>query len=473
MAGSVGELQTSLLFWGERRSRWVLAATVLGSALTFIDMTVVPVAVPAVGAEFGMGSVGLTWIANAYTLSLAAFVLLGGSLGDRYGRRNIFLIGVACFTLCSAGCALAPGPEVLIAFRALQGIGAALLAPSSIAILEASFAPRDRARAIGAWTALTAVATATGPLVGGWLVQTAGWRWVFLVNIPIGVAVVLVARQHVPESKNPSACLRLDLTGAVLLVAALGALAYGLTAWAQSRPTDPAVGGPLVVGVVLLVLFLLRERWATSPLLPLEVFAERLFVGSNLVTFLVYAPMGATFFLLPVVLQLGAGFSPLAAGTAVMPVALLLTVFSASVGRWAGRAGPRVPVIAGCLLAALGLALLTGVGSGSNSVLTVILPVCVFGAGLTLYVTPLTAAALSSLPDARAGLASGINNAVARTAALLAVAAVPLVGDLARGGLAEPQRALDGFSTVMWIGAAALVAGGALSAALIRPEPVE
>lgn len=473
MTRSVGELQVSLLFWGERRSRWVLCATVLGSAMTFIDMTVVPVAVPAVGAEFGLGSVGLTWVANAYTLSLAAFVLLGGSLGDRYGRRNIFLTGVACFTLCSAACALAPGPEVLIAIRALQGIGAALLAPSSIAILEASFAPRDRARAIGAWTGLTAVATATGPLVGGWLVQTAGWRWVFLVNLPIGLAVMLITRRHVPESRNPSACLQLDLPGAVLLVAALGALAYGLTSWAQSRPTDPVVGGPLVAGLVLLVLFLLRERRATSPLLPLEVFAERLFVGSNLVTFLVYAPMGATFFLLPVVLQLGTGLSPLAAGTAVMPIAVLLTMFSASVGRWAGRAGPRAPVVTGCLLAALGLALLTGMESGSNRVLTVILPICVFGAGLTLYVTPLTAAALSSLPDARAGLASGINNAVARTAALLAVAAVPLVGDLARGGLAEPERALDGFSTVMWIGAAVLAAGGALSAALIRPEPVE
>ena len=456
-----------LLSWGERRSRWVLAATVLGSAMTFIDMTVVPVAVPAVGAEFGMGSVGLTWVANAYTLSLAAFVLLGGSLGDRYGRRRIFLVGVACFTLCSAGCALAPGPEVLIVLRAVQGIGAALLAPSSIAVLEASFAPRDRGRVIGAWTGLTAVATATGPLVGGWLVQTAGWRWVFLVNLPIGSAVLLIARRHLPESRNPSACLRLDLPGAVLLVAALGALAYGLTDWAQSRPADPAVGGPLLVGAVLLVLFLLRERRATSPLLPLEVFAERQFVGSNLVTFVVYAPTAAAFFLLPVVLQLGAGLSPLAAGTAVTPIAVLLTVFSASVGRWAGRAGPRVPVITGCLLAALGLALLTGMESGSNYVLAVILPVSVFGAGLTLYVTPLTSAALSSLPDARAGLASGINNAVARTAGLLAVAAIPLVGGLGETGPTDPARIREAFSVVMGLSAGLLATGGLLSAVVL------
>lgn len=473
MTDPVSGLPASLLFWGERRSWWVLAATVLGSALTFIDMTVVPVAIPAVGVEFGMGPVGLTWVANAYTLSFAALVLLGGSLGDRYGRRNIFLAGVVCFTLCSAGCALAPGSGTLIGFRALQGIGAALLAPSSIALLEASFAPRDRARAIGAWTGLTAVATATGPVVGGWLVQAVGWRWVFLVSLPIGLAVVLMARRHVPESRNPLACLRLDVPGAFLLVVALGALAYGLSAWAQSRPSDPGVGGPLVVGAVLLVLFLLRERRATSPLLPLQVFAERPFVGSNLVTFVVYAPMAATFFLLPVVLQLGAGFSPLAAGTAMLPVAALLAVFSASVGRWTGRVGPRVPVISGCLLAALGLALLTGVGSGSGYVLAVVLPASVFGAGLTLYVTPLTSAALSSLPDARAGLASGINNAVARVAGLLAVAAVPLVGELGRGGLADPDQVLDGFSAVMWIGAVVLALGGALSAALIRPDPGE
>lgn len=449
----------------------MLATTVLGSAMTFVDMTVVPVAVPAVGAEFRMGSVGLTWVVNAYTLSLAAFVLLGGSLGDRYGRRRIFLTGVVCFTVCSAGCALASGPALLIALRVVQGIGAALLAPSAIAILEASFAPRDRARAIGAWTGLTAVATATGPFVGGWLVQTAGWRWVFLVNLPIGAAVVLIAGRHVPESRNPAACRRLDLFGAVLLVAALGALAYGLTAWAQSRPADPAVSVPLVAGAVLLALFLVREQRATSPLLPLGVFADRWFVGSNLVTFLVYAPMGATFFLLPVVLQLGVGLSPLAAGTAVTPIAVLLTMFSASVGRWAGRVGPRVPVVIGCLLAALGLALLTGIESTSDYVLAVILPVCVVGAGLTLYVSPLTAAALSSLPDARAGLAGGINNAVSRTAALLAVAAVPLIGELGDGGLAEPQRALEGFSTIMWIGAAVLATGGALSAALVRSSP--
>ncbi|MFI7481809.1 MFS transporter [Kocuria sp. M1R5S2] len=466
-------LPASLLFWGERRSRWVLAATVLGSALTFIDMTVVPVAVPAVGAEFGLGSVGMTWVANAYTLGLAAFVLLGGSLGDRYGRRRIFLAGVVCFSLSSTACALAPGPGVLIALRAVQGIGAALLAPTSIAVLEASFAPRDRARAIGAWTGLTAVATAAGPFVGGWLVQTAGWRWVFLVNLPVALAVVLISRRHVPESRDPAACLRLDVPGAVLLVAALGALAHGLTAWAGSRPADPAVAGPLLAGAVLLVLFLRQERRATSPLLPLEVFRERLFVGSNLVTFVVYAPMGATFFLLPVVLQVGAGFSPLAAGAAVMPIALLLTAFSASVGRWVGRSGPRVPVIAGCLLAALGLALLTGVRTGADYVLEVLLPVSVFGAGLTLYVTPLTSAALAALPDARAGLASGVNNAVSRTAGLLAVAAVPLVGGLGGGGLADPERALEGFAAVMWAGAALLAVGGVLSAALICPDPVD
>ena len=232
------------LAWGERRARWVLAATVLGSALTFIDTTVVSIALPSVAADLGAGSTGLTWVVNGYTLTLAALVLLGGSLGDRYGRRRIFLIGVGCFAGASALCGLAPDVTVLVAARAVQGIGGALLVPTALAILQASFAPEHRARAIGAWSGLTGVASAVGPFAGGWLVQTTSWRWVFLVNLPVALAVALIARRHVPESRNPAACPQLDVPGAALLVAGLGALTLGLTTASGDDPSVPAAIGP-------------------------------------------------------------------------------------------------------------------------------------------------------------------------------------------------------------------------------------
>jgi len=461
------------LTWGRARARWVLAATVLGSALTFVDMTAVPVALPAVGAELGGDAAGLTWVANAYTLAVASLVLLGGSLGDRYGRRRIFLAGTMCFSLSAAVCALAPDLPGLVLARAAQGIGGALLAPASIAILEASFAPADRARAIGAWTGLTAVATATGPFVAGWLVQAASWRWVFLLHLPVAAVAALIAHRHLPESRNPAACVRLDVPGAALLVAGLGALTYGLTAGAGVRPGPVAAGGAIAGAVLLLGAFLLRERRAVSPLLPPAVFASRPFVVANLVTFVAYAAMGTVFFALPVVLQVGAGLSPLAAGLCLSPFTLVMLVGSAAAGRWAGRAGARRPVVAGLLVAALGAALLGRAGSADDYVVDVLLPVAVFGAGLTLYVTPLTAASLAALPEARAGLASGVNNAVARTGGLLAVAAVPLVGGLGGAGLTDPERVRDGFALLAWACAGLLAAGALLSSLLVRrPEDV-
>jgi EmrB/QacA subfamily drug resistance transporter len=459
------------LTWGRARARWVLAATVLGSALTFVDMTAVPVALPAVGAELGGDAAGLTWVANAYTLAVASLVLLGGSLGDRYGRRRIFLAGTMCFSLSAAVCALAPDLPGLILARAAQGIGGALLAPASIAILEASFAPADRARAIGAWTGLTAVATATGPFVAGWIVQAGSWRWVFLVHLPVAAAAALIAHHHLPESRNPAACVRLDVPGAALLVAGLGALTFGLTAGAGPGPV--AAGGVIAGAVLLLGAFLLRERRAVSPLLPPAVFASRPFVVANLVTFVAYAAMGTVFFALPVALQVGAGLSPLAAGLSLSPFTLVMLVGSAATGRWAGRAGARRPVVTGLLVAALGAALLGRAGAADDYVRDVLLPVAVFGAGLTLYVTPLTAASLAALPDARAGLASGVNNAVARTGGLLAVAAVPLVGGLGGAGLTDPERVRDGFALLAWACAGLLTAGALLSSLLARrPEGV-
>ncbi|MEX5299743.1 MFS transporter [Kocuria sp. CPCC 205292] len=458
-----------LLSWGERRARWVLVATVLGSALTFIDTTVVSIALPAVGADLGAGSTGLTWVVNGYTLTLAALVLLGGSLGDRYGRRRIFLLGVACFAGASALCGLAPDVTVLVAARAVQGIGGALLVPTALAILQSSFAPGHRARAIGAWSGFTGVASAVGPFAGGWLVQTTSWRWVFLVNLPVALAVVLIARRHVPESRDPGACPQLDVPGAVLLVTGLGALTLGLTAAAGDGRSVPVTGGALAAGAGLLAAFLLRERRAAAPLLPPALLGQRLFVAANLITFVVYAGLGAVFFVLVVALQVGAGFPPVAAGLSLLPVTVLMLLLSPSAGALAHRTGPRLPMTAGPLIAALGVLLLGRAGPGAHYLLEVLLPAAVFGAGLTLLVTPLTATVLGALPTEQAGLASGVNNAVARTAGLLAVAAIPLVGGLGETGLTDPARVREGFPVVMGVCAGLLAAGGLLSAAVLRP----
>lgn len=458
-----------LLSWGQRRARWVLVATVLGSALTFIDTTVVSIALPAVGADLGAGSTGLTWVVNGYTLTLAALVLLGGSLGDRYGRRRIFLLGVACFAGASALCGLAPDVTVLVAARAVQGIGGALLVPTALAILQSSFAPGHRARAIGAWSGFTGVASAVGPFAGGWLVQTTSWRWVFLVNLPVALAVVLIARRHVPESRDPGACPQLDVPGAALLVTGLGALTLGLTAAAGDGRSVPVTGGALAAGAGLLAAFLLRERRAAAPLLPPALLGQRLFVAANLITFVVYAGLGAVFFVLVVALQVGAGFPPVAAGLSLLPVTVLMLLLSPSAGALAHRTGPRLPMAAGPLIAALGVLLLGRAGPGAHYLLEVLLPAAVFGAGLTLLVTPLTATVLGALPTEQAGLASGVNNAAARTAGLLAVAAIPLVGGLGETGLTDPARVREGFPVVMGVCAGLLAAGGLLSAAVLRP----
>lgn len=459
---------SALLSWGQGRAWWVLTATVLGSALSFVDATVVNIALPSLGADLGVGTAGLTWVVNAYALTLAAFVLLGGALGDRYGRRRVFLVGVTVFALASALCGLAPGPGTLVLARAVQGVGAALLIPTSLAILQASFAPGDRARAIGAWSGLTGVAAAIGPFLGGWLVQAASWRWVFLINLPLALIVVVAALRYVPESRNPAAAGRLDVPGSALLVVALAALTYGLTTSAEAGPGAPAAAGLLAGGLVLLGLFLLWERRSSSPVLPPAVLGARLFVVVNLVTFLVYAALGAVFFTLVVALQVGSGLSPLAAGLSLLPVTLLMLVFSSPVGALMTRTGPRLLMTAGPLVAAVGVVLLGRAAAGADDVLEVLLPATVFGAGLTLLVTPLTATVLSALPGEQAGLASGVNNAVARTAGLLAVAAVPLVGGLGDEGFADPQRVRDAFVLVAWGCAAMLVAGGVLSAVLVR-----
>ncbi len=446
----------------------MLLATVMGSALTFIDATVVNIALPAVGDDLDAGTTGLTWVVNAYTLVLASLVLLGGSLGDMLGRRKVFVTGVLVFAGASALCGLAPTIETLVAARALQGVGGALLVPSSLAILQASFAPEDRARAIGAWSGLTGVAAAIGPLLGGWLVEVADWRWVFLINVPVAAVVVAVALRHVPETRNAGASRHLDLIGSLLLAAGLGALTFGLGSWSGGPLVSVTAGGLLLVGAVLLAGFVVREHVAPEPLLPPSVFRSRLFVAANVITFVVYAALGAVFFGLVVALQVGAGFSPLAAGLSLLPVTVLMLLFSSRAGALMTRVGARIPMTVGPLVAAAGVALLSRLDADSVYLLDVLLPTTIFGAGLTLFVTPLTATVLGALPDEQAGIASGVNNAVARTAGLLAVAAIPLVGGLGGDGLTDPARVQDGFAVVAWTCAGLLAAGGVLSFLTVR-----
>jgi EmrB/QacA subfamily drug resistance transporter len=448
----------------------VVATTVLGSGLAFIDATVVNVALPSIGDSLGASLSSLTWTINAYTLTLAAMILLGGSLGDRFGRRRIFVTGVVWFALASLLCGLAPNVETLIAARALQGVGGALLTPGSLAILQSAFRPEDRGRAIGAWSGLSGVAGAAGPFIGGWLVQVASWRWVFLINLPFAIAIVVIAVRHVPESRDPTASAQIDVAGAALGAAGLGALIYGLITWQDQGFTAPAVLVSLLLGIAALAGFVVRERMALEPMLPLGIFASPLFRAVNLVTFVVYAALSGVFFWLVLNLQVVAGYTPLAAGVALLPTTLLMLLLSSRTGDLAQRVGPRVPMTVGPLLCALGVAGMTRIGQGASYVSEVLPPVLVFGLGLSVTVAPLTATALAAAPAQHAGLASGVNNAVARVAGLLAVAVLPLVAGLSGEAYNDPGLLEPAYRTAMWVCALLLAAGGVLASVIVRPE---
>ena len=455
--------------FGSPRARWVVAATVLGSGLAFIDATVVNVAVPSIGESLDAGLSSLTWVINAYTLTLASMILLGGSLGDRFGRRRVFVIGVVWFALASLLCGLAPNVESLIAARALQGVGGALLTPGSLAILQAAFRAEDRGRAIGAWSGLAGVAGAAGPFLGGWLVQVASWRWVFFINLPLAIAVVVIAVRHVPESRDPTASAHIDVAGAALGAVGLGALTYGLITWQDQGFTAPAVLLALVVGLVGLIGFVVRERTVSDPMLPLGIFASPLFRAVNVVTFVVYAALGGVFFWLVLNLQVVAGYTPLAAGVALLPTTLVMLLLSARMGALAQRVGPRLPMTVGPLLCALGVVGMTRIGPGASYLGDVLPPVIVFALGLAVTVAPLTATALAAAPAQHAGLASGVNNAVARVAGLLAVAVLPLVAGLNGGAYTDPGLLEPAYRTAMWVCASLLAVGSVLAAVLVRP----
>ncbi|KQX66560.1 MFS transporter [Angustibacter sp. Root456] len=455
---------------GESRGRWVLLATVLGSGMAMLDATVVTIALPAIGRDLGSGLSGLQWTLNGYTLTLAAFILVGGSVGDLWGRRRVFVMGTVAFALTSALCAVAPSVGLLVAARVLQGVAGALLTPGSLAIISSSFHRDDRAAAIGAWSGLSGVTTAVGPFVGGWLIEHASWRWIFLINLPLALAVVLVSLRHVPESSDPDAVRQLDLPGALAGVAWLAALTFGLIRWG-AQGLDGAVLAALVVTAVALVGFIEVERRGRQPMMPLSIFASRRFSATNAVTFVVYGALSAVLFVLALQLQIVCGFTPLAAGAAFLPVTFLMLLGSAQVGRWSERWGPRAFMTVGPLVCAGAMVLLAHlVTTGASYWRDVLPPVVVFGVGLTLTVAPLTTTVLAAAPTRHAGLASGVNNAVARTAGLLAVAVLPLAAGLAEGTFRDVRAFDQGFDRAMFWCALLLALGGLLSAALIGPR---
>ncbi|MFA1543073.1 MFS transporter [Actinomadura monticuli] len=458
--------------------RWILLATVLGSGVALLDSTVVNVALPALGRDLHTDVAGLQWTINAYTLTLAGFILLGGSLGDRFGRRRVFLIGVVWFAAASVLCGVAQNIEMLILSRALQGVGGALLTPGSLAIIQASFAADDRPRAVGAWSGFGGVAAAVGPFAGGWLVEAAGWRWVFLLNVPLAAVVVLVSLRHVPETVDPDARGRFDVLGAVLAALALAGTTYALTEAPGGGAPPPVIGTAAVLGLAAAVAFVLLERArgrgrrlpgarpgreAPQPMLPMGVFSSRQFSAVNVVTFLMYGGMGVLFFLVVVNLQVVSGFSPIAAGTALLPVTVLMLLLSSRAGALAQKIGPRLPMTAGLLVAAAGMLLVGRIGEDASYVRDVLPAVLVFGLGLSAVVAPLTATVLATADARHAGVASGINNAVARAAGLLAVAAIPPLAGLTGDAFDDPAKFSSGFWISMAVCAALLAAGAVLS----------
>ncbi|WP_041781697.1 MFS transporter [Mycolicibacterium chubuense] len=458
---------------GSAAGRWVLLATVLGSGIVMIDGTVVNVALPHIGDDLGSGFGGLQWIINAYTLSLASLILLGGALGDHFGRRRVFVIGVAWFALASLACGLASTTEALIAARAMQGVGGALLTPGSLALISASFRGTDRAAAIGAWSGLGGIAAAVGPFVGGYLVEWS-WRAVFLINLPLAGIVIAVTVLRVPESCDRTTPRGLDMSGAVLTALGLGALTYGLTGLGNRGPTPDAVVS-LVVGALALTAFVIVERRSRHPLIPLVLFSDRIFRVTNVMTLLIYGALGAAFLLLVLQLQTVAGFSPLAAGTALLPFTVVMLVFSARAGVLAARIGPRLPMTIGPLIAAAGLMLMTRIGADASWVSDVLPAAAVFGAGMVLVVAPLTTAVLDSAPQNMAGAASGVNNAVARAGGLLAVAVLPGLAGISGADYADPAAFDIGFHRAVVISAALMVVASMVAALGIhrRSTPLE
>jgi EmrB/QacA subfamily drug resistance transporter len=452
--------------------RWLLAVAVLGSGIAFLDATVVNVALPDIGRDLHASTSTLQWILNGYVLTLASLILLGGSLGDRYGRRRIFVTGTGVFTIASLLCAVAPNAELLVAARLIQGVGGALLTPGSLAMVESGFRRADRPRAIGAWSGLGGVAGALGPLVGGLLVGAVSWRAVFLINLPLGIFIVVMAGRHVPETRDPAAGGRLDFRGVILAAVGLAGTTYALIE-APAHGASPLILVIAIGGGLALITFLLAERRSANPMMPLSMFSSRQFSAANAVTFVVFGAFSGVFFLLVAFLQISLGYSPLAAGAASLPITALMLVLSAPAGALAQRIGPRIPLTVGPLVTALGLVLMSRINRGDSYLSAVLPAVIVFGLGLTLVVAPVTATVMAAADERHSGIASGINTAVSRLAGLIVVAVLPLVAGLTGEKFYDPAAMDHGFQVAMLACAALSAAGGVLAWLTISSDVLE
>jgi len=447
------------------QGRWLLAATIVGSSLTALDGTVVNIALPAIGRDLGAKLATMQWIVIAYDLSVSSLLLLAGALGDQYGLRRVFLIGVVWFAASSVLCGLAPSGEVLIAGRIIQGMGGALLTPGSLALLEASFHPEDRTRAIGAWSGWGGAAVAIGPFLGGYLIDAASWRFIFFMNIPLAAWVWWLVRRHVSETRK-TAHRALDWPGALIAGLGLGGITFAaIEAPSLSRPQTIGI---LVASAACLAGFVAIERRSTHPMMPLELFRNPMFAGANAVTLAVYAGLSASFFLLPLHLQGVLHYSALASGMALLPVTALMLLLSASAGRLSQRIGPRLPMTFGCLLVGVGICLLGRVQAGTGFVDTALPALVVFGLGLALMVAPLTATVMGAVPSERSGIASAINNAVAYSAGLLAIAVLPLAAGLSGPGGNNPMQLESGFHRAMNLSAGLCIVGAIVAFLTIR-----
>jgi EmrB/QacA subfamily drug resistance transporter len=438
--------------------RWVLAVAVLGDSMILLEATVVNVALPTIGRDLGAGVAGLQWTLNGYVLTLAAFVLVGGSLSDIYGRRRIFILGTVVFVAASALCAAAPTIGLLIGARFVQGIGGALLTPGSLAIIEAVFHPDDRTRAIGAWAGLGAVAGAIGPTVGGYLTDALSWRAVFLINLPVGGFVVVAAILHVPETRDPTRG-GLDLGGAALAALAIAGVCFALI---EASGGLTAVIAASAIGLAAAAGFVAVERRARHPMLPLELFRSRQFASANLLALVTYAALGGVIFLFVAFLQITLGYTALQAGAATLPITLLLLTLSTPSGAIAQRIGPRIPLTVGAVLTGAGLLLMAQIHPGDRYLPAVLPPLIVFGVGLGVLITPITATVLASVDSRHSGIASAVNNALSRLGQMIAVAALPLAAGLSGAAFEDPARMAAGFPVAMRV-----AAGAAFAAALL------